>query len=261
MALFKVASFKETILELADADDGDMQRWNHVLEPEFHQDCYAGACLEAAGKLGSFQLSDLGIISRPLTRGVQPSYADDDEDEESLEYEGLVRRDGSVLDSNNGASNVCALKSVTVRAGYIDFGGARSVSRNFYEKRKERAGVQNNDVLINSTGDGTIGRVAVFNKLFPALVDGHITIVRFRDPDIAWYAAAYLMSEQGQNQLYRYINGSSGQVEIYPQDIGRVWIPRPDANKITKIANQLRSACKKHEEFASEMRLALSMVE
>lgn len=260
MALLKVAPFKEAILELADADEGEMQRWNHVLEPEFHQDCYAGACTVAAGKAGAFQLSDTNIVSRALGRGVQPAYADDDEDEGSLEYEGLVKRDGTVLDALNGNRNVCALKSIAVRAGYVDFGSARSVSRAFYDKRKDRAGVKANDVLINSTGDGTIGRVAVFDRKFPALVDGHITIVRFKNADLAWYSAAYLMSTEGQNQLYRYINGSSGQVEIYPQDIGRVWVPRPDAAAVKMVADQLRSACRKHEEFASEMRSALAMV-
>ncbi|QDP24300.1 hypothetical protein [Bradyrhizobium cosmicum] len=81
------------------------------------------------------------------------------------------------------------------------------------------------DLLINSTGDGTIGRVAVYDEQFPAVVDGHITIVRLKNPKLAWYIAAYLLSTQGQRQIYRYINGSSGQVEIYPVDIARLWVP------------------------------------
>jgi restriction endonuclease S subunit len=130
----------------------------------------------------------------------------------------------------------------------------------FFEKVKKRASVKLNDVLINSTGDGTIGRVAIYDRLHPAIVDGHITIVRFNDPDLAWYAATYLLSTQGQNQLYRYINGSSGQVEIYPQDIARVWIPPKSESAMKGIANSLRSAVKKHEEFYSEMRSTLNAI-
>jgi type I restriction enzyme M protein len=117
-----------------------------------------------------------------------------------------------------------------------------------------------NDVLINSTGDGTIGRVAVYNQEFPAVVDGHITIVRFKDKDLAWYSAAYLLSEQGQDQIYRYINGSSGQVEIYPQDIARLWIPPRPRDQMKQIGNKLRSACEKHNSFFSDMKAALRML-
>ena len=145
-----------------------------------------------------------------------------------------------------------------MRAGFVDFGVARSVSEKFFETKKKRASVQKNDLLINSTGDGTIGRVAIYNANFPALVDGHITIVRFKNADLSWYVAAYLMSEQGQRQIYRYINGSSGQVEIYPQDIERLWIPGATDQIIKNIADKFRSAIKKYEEFQKELVGALS---
>jgi hypothetical protein len=89
------------------------------------------------------------------------------------------------------------MKSAVVRLGFLDFGLARSVAREFYNARVARCSVKKNDLLINSTGDGTIGRVAIFDQDFPAVVDGHITIVRFKKPILAWYSAAYLLSEQG----------------------------------------------------------------
>lgn len=147
-----------------------------------------------------------------------------------------------------------------VRLGFLDFGLARSVSRAFYNEKKNRSGIQSGDLLINSTGDGTIGRVAVFDQPFPAVVDGHIAIVRFKDSDLAWYSAAYLLSDEGQNQIYRYINGSSGQVEIYPQDIARLWIPVKTKEKMKKIAERLKMACAKHNEFIKDMKLALGML-
>ena len=96
----------------------------------------------------------------------------------------------------------------------VDLDSARYVKREFYDQKRDRAGIQKDDILINSTGDGTIGRVAAPNRSFPVLVDGHVSIVHLRDKDLAWYVAAYLLSDQGQKQIYRYINGSSGQVEI-----------------------------------------------
>src|SRR5262249_32719463 len=150
--------------------------------------------------------------------------------------------DGSLLDSDNGARNVCALKSNCVRWGFIDLSLARSVTRDWATTKGKRAMIRPNDVLVNSTGDGTIGRVAVYDFDAPAIVDGHISIVRYNDPILAWYVAAFLLSDDGQKQLYRYINGSSGQVELYPQDIGRVWIADAASKVREQVAGEFRTA-------------------
>lgn len=252
MAQMVVRSFKDTKLELPKAETG-LDQHNHILEPEFHQEQYVSAVTKAAKRKGAFQLGDESLLGRPIGRGRQPLYADDDSDSDTLDFEGMLKRDGSRQDGGGGKRNVCALKSNCVRNGFVDFDLARSVSREFYEKVKIRSGVVKNDLLINSTGDGTIGRVAVFNKNFLAMVDGHISIVRFKDSKLAWYSAAYLMSDEGRDQMYRYINGSSGQVEIYPQDIARIWIPGDGPKTIEKVANQLRLACEKYEQFFEDI--------
>jgi hypothetical protein len=259
MPLLTLKKFSETILELPQPE-GELERWNHVFEPEYHQKPYVDACIRAAKAPGAFQLGNPCVVQKYPYRGVQPIYADDDDDPESLEYEGMITATGRVLGSDHGKRNVCAMKSAVVRRGYLDFDLARSVTRAFYNARKARSAVEKNDLLINSTGDGTIGRAAVFDRDFPAVVDGHITIVRFKDPDLAWYTAAYLLSDQGQNQIYRYINGSSGQVEIYPQDIARLWIPPKAKADVRAIANKLRDACTKHSKFFTDMKAALSML-
>ena len=256
MALKILRKPEKALLDLEDPESG-LFPVNHIFEPEFHQAEYVNPCEQTAGKKGAFQVGAKTKLAREPCRGTQPAYADQEDDPDSLEWEGMITRTGTRLDSSDGTMNVCALKSNCVRFGFIDTGLARSVSREFYEKKKAKAGVEKNDVLVNSTGDGTIGRVAVFNYEFPAVVDGHITILRYKNPKYAWYVAAYLLSDSGQKQLYRYINGSSGQVEIYPQDIARVWV-EPNSKKVmTEIAKTFRDACDKHDEFYMDMRTAL----
>lgn len=257
MPMLAFRPFSATKLDLPGAE-GDLLTHNHIMEPEFHQDKYVGAVERAAKHKGAFQLGSCPTLARPIGRGRQPIYADDDTDPTALEFEGMLTQTGVRMDASKGTRNVCALKSNCVRSGFIDFDLARSVSRSFYTKHAARAGVQDNDLLINSTGDGTIGRVAVYNKTFPALVDGHITIVRFHDANLAWYSAAYLLSDEGQCQIYRYINGSSGQVEIYPQDIARLWLPGDTPKTIARVADELRSACAKHDAFYTQLTVARS---
>jgi hypothetical protein len=257
MALLVIKDQSETVLDLADPEQG-LFRVNHILEPEFHQDEYAAVGRVTQALPGAFQIGGDGAkLVGALHRGVQPVYADDEVDPSTLVWEGLVRRDGSTVDSAGGTQNVCALKSASVRSGYVDLGLARSVSRSFYEANAARAGVIRNDLLINSTGDGTIGRVAVYNHDFPAIVDGHITIGRFVKAAVAWYVAGYLLSEDGQKQIYRYINGSSGQVEIYPQDLARLWIRPSSAARMSSLARGFRDACEKYEAFSRDLKEVL----
>jgi type I restriction enzyme M protein len=262
MALFQIRPLAETLLELP-SEEGE-QRQNHIFEPEFHQAIYADACTNASQQPGAVQLGNLTVVAQYPFRGTQPEYADDENDPATLEYEGLITDEGIKLDGQvvNGLPTrpVCALKSVSIRQGYIDFGSARASPRDFYDRRRAKAETVLGDILINSTGDGTIGRVAVYNEDFPALVDGHITIVRLIDPARAWYVAAYLLSKEGQRQIYRYINGSSGQVEIYPQDIARIWVPLAIPNS-DEIGERLREACEKYAAFAADLRKTLTMID
>jgi type I restriction enzyme M protein len=250
---------RDTLLELKNPDAG-LFRVNHIFEAEYHQAEYVDVCEQTAQIPGAFLVgADVNLFQDPR-RGIQPQYADDEAEPDSLEFEGMLLKDGSRLDSAGGTRNVCALKSASVRFGYLDLESARSVTRDFHQKVEKRAGVRRNDVLVNSTGDGTIGRVAVFNYDFPAIVDGHITILRYKDPVIAWYVAAYLLSDDGQRQLYRYINGSSGQVEIYPQDIERVWVKPATPNAMKEIGLRFREACEKHDTFARDLKTALNLI-
>lgn len=224
----------------------------HIFEPEFHQAVYLEAEEKAReSEHGWFQLTG-EILERPVQRGTQPEYADDPLELDEIEYIGMMHPSGERL-TKETTENVAALKSVSVRNGYVDFDSARSVTQEFYQKRKKRAGIQYGDLLINSTGDGTIGRVSVYHYEYPAVVDGHIAIVRFKDIDLAWYTAAYLLTEPGQHQIYRFINGSSGQVEIYPDDIARLVIPKSTPEVMDKVAQTLKEACSSFEKFRSLM--------
>lgn len=259
MALMTKRKITETVLDLMNPEKG-LYETNHIFEPEFHQDIYVQACELTKRTEGSFQVGNAELLQRPINRGTQPNYADDENDSDTLCYDGMITCDGSRLDDKNKEFNVCALKSNCIRNGYIDTSLARSVSRSFYEKVKNKAAVQKNDILINSTGDGTIGRVAVYNYDFPAVVDGHITIVRYKDPQLAWYVAGFLLTDIGQKQIYRYINGSSGQVEIYPQDICRIWIKPADKKTIQKVSNDFHAACEKYDNFFRELTSVLHKI-
>ena len=119
MALVSIRKFSEGVLDLV--DEGEKV---HIFEPEFHQEIYVGACHSAAKKPEAFQLSNSKHVDRYPNRGNQPDYADDDDDPGTIIYQGMIRNDGSVVPTDE-TSNICALKSISIRWGFVDFGVAR----------------------------------------------------------------------------------------------------------------------------------------
>ena len=85
--------------------------------------------------------------------------------------------------------------------------------------------IKKGDVLINGTGVGTIGRSAPYLYEEQALPDNHVTILRTRKLDPV-YLSIFLNSIAGQLQVDKYFKGSSGQIELYPQDISEflIWV-------------------------------------
>jgi restriction endonuclease S subunit len=120
-----------------------------------------------------------------------------------------------------------ALNSVCILDGDIDFSNSKFVSKEFYMKNIDSA-FKFKDVLVNSTGVGTLGRVAiVLYKDKEGLVDNHVTRIRLNRlvSLLPEYIFSFLRSLYGQSQIERLYHGSSGQIEIYANDFKQIKIP------------------------------------
>jgi type I restriction enzyme S subunit len=124
-------------------------------------------------------------------------------------------------------------------------------------------------VLLNSTGRGTLGRVAYYQLSEPAVCDNHVTILRpntkICDP---CYLALFLNSPAGVSQSERFQTGSSGQLEIYPKHIQQfaVFLKRTKSGKIDmdwqwKLADKVKLAIQAREEASKLISAATALVE
>lgn len=119
------------------------------------------------------------------------------------------------------------------------------------EIRKEcaRAMVQQNDLLITSTGEGTIGRVEIYLYDEPAIADGHVTICRLKEDVDPRYILEFLRSEYGQIQMLRHVSGSTGQTELLIDHIAALVIPLPPAETQRAIVSAMGKARSEAEEL------------
>lgn len=112
-----------------------------------------------------------------------------------------------------------------IRDGRLSLEPARRQSKDVKPDRLVRLG----DVLINSTGAGTLGRVAqVRIPIEDCTVDTHVTIARPIDADSATYFGQALLNlERVFSEMGK---GATNQLELSRSDIGAVEIWKPPRN-------------------------------
>lgn len=141
-----------------------------------------------------------------------------------------------------GNSNIQIIKSGQAR-GYttFDFTDKYFVNDNFISDERN---LIKGDLLINSTGVGTAGRVTLFELDGNYVVDSHITIVRLNNELLLPKFALYSLCHIGFKNIENMATGQSGQIELSTNAIKQIRIPILPIDEQIKIVNEI----KKYEE-------------
>lgn len=143
-----------------------------------------------------WEVKQLGDVAGYLNRGLSPTY------------------------DENGDSTVINQKCI--RDQRLNMEPARRQSKRIPVEKQVRCG----DVLVNSTGVGTLGRVAqVYDELGACTVDSHVTIVRAKSGIDLDYFGSTLLSHQ--ETFERLGVGATGQTELNRASIAAVEITVP----------------------------------
>jgi len=167
--------------------------------------------------------ADLASIVAFLSRGVTPRYTED-------------------------RSQLGVLNQKCIRDGRVNLRPARRTSR---AKVPESKLLRMHDVLVNSTGVGTLGRVARWTNEEPYTADSHVTIVRFdpykTDPlcaGIGMLNAAAIIEALGE--------GSTGQTELSRAQLAAVRLVLPSRNRAAELRPKLEAFEKRGETALAE---------
>ena len=136
-----------------------------------------------------------------------------------------------------GKSNVQIIKSGQARGFYeFDFSKKYYVSEDFnLDERK----LQKGDLLLNSSGVGTAGRVTGFFLEGDFVVDGHISILRFDKAKVLPKYVLNVFGSIGFKTLESLALGQSGQIEISYDTIAAFKIPLPPKEIQEKIVDEI----------------------
>lgn len=153
----------------------------------------------------------------------------------------------------DGYAVVVKAGSCLTRYGTVTIEGADWIEKASFDDIADAAKIQKGDVLIASTGDGTLGKAAVWDRDELAIADGHVTIVRI-DPDVIdpYYLADYLRAGLGKLQIERLFTGSTGLIELTPEHVNRIVVPLlANVSAQQQLSQSLRTAENTHQASVS----------
>ena len=120
----------------------------------------------------------------------------------------------------------------------IDIGLSLSLDETTLGRYSNDEYMQDGDVVINSTGTGTLGRVGLYlatdNVLgLPIVPDSHVTIIRTAGSIQALYLYTFLKAHQGE--LEKKGEGSTNQKELKPLTLKKMLIALPPISEQRRI--------------------------
>jgi type I restriction enzyme, S subunit len=146
------------------------------------------------------------------------------------------------------SSSVAVLSQKCVRWRKLDWSACRYIDDSSIASYDPQRILQPGDLLINSTGTGTIGRVCLFD---PAghdrvVADGHVTVCRLRDVEPR-FVELWFRSDAVQSRIRDWASGSTNQIEWNLSALRSLPIPLPPAPEQIKIIERV-------DEFAKMIR-------
>ncbi|SUB64933.1 EcoKI restriction-modification system protein HsdS [Plesiomonas shigelloides] len=166
----------------------------------------------------------LGEITIDLRRGISPKYTDED--------------------------GVLVINQKCIRNHELSF----DIARKHNSALKSIAGRELNigDVLVNSTGVGTLGRIAQVTYLQGAtVVDSHVTVVRVNDTECPIYTFGQLMLSM-EASIERLGEGSTGQTELSRKVLSEQYVILPPLKLTQEIERTFQSIAEKQSSARNE---------
>lgn len=152
---------------------------------------------------------------------------------ELTEYAEIVGRGITPAYTEDGG--LLVLNQKCVRGGRVTL----SLARKHDVRARSVASVkllQAGDIVVNSTGVGTLGRTAMWREEAPATADSHVTIVRPVSANPVWLSYAMLLAEP---EIVAMAKGSTGQTELGREQLGHLGVPKMPRREQDAIAEVL----------------------
>lgn len=128
------------------------------------------------------------------------------------------------------------------KSGYIDLSLAQCLDEKKLDKYPEEEFMVDNDIILNSTGNGTLGRVGIYHNSdnpdgYPVVPDSHVTIIRANNlvsTEFVFYSLKYY-----QPYMEKLGFGSTNQTELSAGVVKTLLFPLPPLAEQKRIVAKI----------------------
>lgn len=177
------------------------------------------------------------LVTRSIQAGVQPDYAEE---------------------------GVPVVKIGTMKSWDFDWSDVQFVDDEFYNARARRAGIRRGDILISSTGIGSLGKIDLWESDDRAVATVDVNIARIDPTRFKPQLLVHLLRHRAvQWQIDRELAGSTNQIHIYGDQLARLRVPTfaekisvrllTTIEKIRKDIATARAAVREPEDIINEI--------
>ena len=129
---------------------------------------------------------------------------------------------------------------------------AKHLSNESLSRYKEHENMKDYDIVINSTGGGTLGRVGLYREYYnqlnvPVYPDSHVTVIRAKNNVNSSYL--YLYVKKLSSYLETLGEGSTNQTELKPQVLKDLLVPLPPIEEQARIVAKVDEIMAKIDEY------------
>lgn len=153
---------------------------------------------------------------------------------------------------NEDTVPIHVLNQRCVRDGWVSLDSARLMLPR--RREKKAAIVEFGDLVVNSTGQGTLGRVGRWSHREPIYADSHITIVK-ADPQRIYPTLLPYLIFPLQSEIEQMAEGSTGQTELSPSNLGSLQVPFIHFEEQDTVAAKLLALEEKAHQCSTESRI------
>ena len=136
-----------------------------------------------------------------------------------------------------------AINQKCIQWGVINPIHKKPILESFFLDLKNEFKAKKDDVLVNSTGTGTLGRSSVYNLETDDMIDSHVTIVRPILGDVkSIFLSVFFNQKNIQSEIYRTsVTGSTNQIELNKESFSKFQIYLPDLSIQNQFAERVQA--------------------
>lgn len=180
---------------------------------------------------------------------------------EILETSELWRVEDVVADIKKGVQptyktdgEVKVVKIANMKNGYIDFTEAEYISEEFFDSVKDKAGIEQGDILLCCTGKVSLGKIDYYDLDEPAILSVDSYTIRINEEKVhPLFFIYFFRSILGAYQIERDYTGTTNQIHLYESQIRDFRIPKIDIEYQQKIVDQIKKSLDAQKEIKKQI--------